>query len=221
MVSPFVAKKELVTFAKRLYDRKLVVGTDGSLSVRLDGDRIMITPSGLSFGSLEAEDPVVVDQNGKHLQGKRPASLHLAMHLAIYNRRPDARSIAHTLPAFATAFSVAGVGLDEEILPSIMVAVGKIGITDHVVATPESAVSELESVIESHSAVVMRNYGLVTIGKSIAEAFDRSEMVEQYAQILHLARQLGNVHGLPSDEFKRLELMRKRMETVWETKGRR
>jgi L-fuculose-phosphate aldolase len=170
---------------------------------------------------MEADDPVTVDQNGKHLQGKRSASQHLPMHLHIYRTRPDVRSIVHILPPYATAFSVAGVGLEEEILPSIMISVGKIGITDHVVATPEASIPALDPLLENHSAIVMRNYGLVTFGKSITEAFDRAEMVEQYAQILHLARQLGNVHGLPSDEFKRLELMRSRMESAWDTKGRR
>lgn len=219
MASPFVAKKELITIAKRLYDRKLVVGTDGSLSVRLDGDRFFATPSGISMANLEADDPALVDQNGKQLQGKRVVTHQFAAHGLLYRHRPDIKAIAMTLPAYTTAFSVAGVRLDDEILPNMHLTVGKIQVSDHVVATVENAVSALEQMMETGAAFLLRNYALVTVGRNLDEAYNRAEMIEQYAQVLHLARQLGGVHTLPSDEYKRLELLRKHLESAWERKG--
>ena len=74
-------KSALADYGRRLYEQGMIAGTDGNLSVRLDDDRIMVTPSGLSKGRLAAEGMVIVDINGKHLQGNLSASAELAMHL--------------------------------------------------------------------------------------------------------------------------------------------
>ena len=62
-------KSALADYGRRLYEQGMIAGTDGNLSVRLDDDRIMVTPSGLPKGRLAPEDIVIVDINGKHLQG--------------------------------------------------------------------------------------------------------------------------------------------------------
>lgn len=208
-------KKQIIDTARWLWEQKLVVGTDGNLSVRLDDDRIMVTPSGLAKGRLSPDDLVLVDQNGKHLQGKNKASSELAMHLAVYRERPEITACVHSHAPFATAFAVAGVQLAEDVLPEVVVGIGGIPLTDYAPPGTDAVPKVLEPLLEHNNAFLLRNHGLLTIGRSLEEAYNRHETVEHYARIVHLARQLGNVESIPSEDFQRLAKMRQKLDEAW------
>lgn len=208
-------KKALVDIGQRLYAREFVSGTDGNFSVKLDDDRILITPAGVAKGRLAPNDLVLVDQNGKQLQGKNKPSSEMAMHLIVYRNRPDIRACVHAHPPHATAFAVAGVHLAEDILPEVVVAVGGIPLTDYAPPGTDAVPKSIERYLESNNAFLLRNHGLLTIGRSLDEAYHRHEVVEHYARIVLLARQLGNVEAIPSDDFARLEKMRRALDDAW------
>lgn len=205
----------MVEAGTRLYDRGLLAGTDGNISVRLDDDRIMITPAGLAKGRMLADDMVVVDINGKHLQGRHSASSESAMHLFVYRNRPEVKACVHAHPPCATAFAVAGIALAEDILPEVVLFIGGVPLTDYAPPGTEAVPRSLEPHIESNNAFLLRNHGLLTIGRTLDEAYNRHEMVEHFAKIVTLARQLGNVDSIPSEDFVRLEKMRARLEDAW------
>ncbi|MEK7775021.1 MAG: class II aldolase/adducin family protein, partial [Candidatus Zixiibacteriota bacterium] len=92
MPSPFTVKAEIVEVGRRLHQNGMIAGTDGNISVRLDDNRIMITPSGVSKGHMKADDMVIVDVNGRHLQWKGRGSSEMAMHLFVYRNRPEIRA---------------------------------------------------------------------------------------------------------------------------------
>lgn len=215
MGSPFIVRKQIVEAGERLYRRGLVAGTDGNISVRLDDDRIMITPAGIAKGRMAPDDMVIVDINGKHLQGKNEASSERAMHLFVYRNRPEVKACVHAHPPCATAFAVAGIALAEDILPEVVLFVGGIPLTDYAPPGTDAVPRSLEPHIESNNAFLLRNHGLLTIGQSLDEAYNRHEMVEHFAKIVTLARQLGNVDSIPSEDFARLEKMRSRLEAAW------
>jgi L-fuculose-phosphate aldolase len=215
MASPFIKKSELIEIGRLLYRQKMVAGTDGNISVKLDDDRIMITPSGFPKGSLKPEDLVIVDCNGKHLQGIQKASSETLMHLCIYKNRPEITACVHSHAPYVTAFAVAGIHLAEDILPEIVVTIGGIPLTDYAPPGTDAVPKCLEPFIEKNNAFVLRNHGLLTIGRSLNEAFFRHETVEHYARIVHLARQLGNIDSIPSDDFQRLEKMRQKLDETW------
>ncbi len=213
-------KKRLTEIGQRLYRAGMVAGTDGNISVRLDDDRVMITPSGLPKGLLEPDDMVIVDIRGKHLQGKHQPSTELPMHLFVYQNRPDAVACVHAHPPYSTAFAVAGIHLTDDILPEVVLAVGTIPLTDYAPPGTDAVPKSLEPHIEKNNAFLLRNHGLLTIGRSLDEAYNRHETVEHYARIVHLARTLGNVDSIPSDDFKRLERMRHKLDETWNSEKR-
>jgi len=215
MASPFMMKNELVEIGRQLHIQKMIAGTDGNISVKLDDDRILITPSGLPKGNLKPEDLVIVDSNGKHLQGIQKASSEYLMHLCVYKNRPEIKACVHSHPPYVTAFAVAGIHLADDILPEIVVSIGGIPLTDYAPPGTDAVPKSLEPHIETNNAFVLRNHGLLTIGRSLNEAFFRHETVEHYARIVHLARQLGNIDSIPSDDFKRLEKMRQKLDETW------
>lgn len=217
MISPFSMKNEIVQIGKRLAVTGMIAGTDGNISVRLDDDRIMMTPSGLAKGRLQPDDMVIVDLSGRKLQGAGNASTEIAMHLFVYQQRAEIKACVHAHPPYTTAFAVAGKNLGENILPGVVVSIGGIPLTDYAPPGTDAVPKALEPYIEKHNAFLLRNHGLLTIGRSLEEAYNRHEAVEHFAKILHLAYQLGNVNSIPSDDFKRLETIRKRLDATWGT----
>jgi len=216
MLSPFILRKEIVDIGRRLSERGLVAGTDGNISVRLDSDRVLITPGGLPKGELSPDDIVVIDINGKKLQGRLEASSEMLMHLFVYKNRPEVTACVHAHPPYTTAFAVTGIDLADDILPEVVVFVGTIPLTDYAPPGTEAVPRVLEPHIEKQNAFVLRNHGLLTIGRTLEEAYHRHETVEHYARIVHLARQLGNLNRLPSEDYERLEKIRRKLDDAWD-----
>ncbi|MDZ4723893.1 MAG: class II aldolase/adducin family protein [candidate division Zixibacteria bacterium] len=215
MPSPFFVKNQLVSIGKRLAESGLIAGTDGNMSMKLDDDRIMITPKGFSKGHLSPDDLVIVDTNGKKIQGSHDPSSEIAMHLFVYKNRPEVQACVHSHPPYATAFAVAGIPLEIDILPEVVLFVGEIPLTDYAPPGTDAVPKSLEPFIESCSAFLLRNHGLLTIGRTLDEAMQRHETVEHYAKILHHARMLGNLNCIPPNDFARLENIRKKLDDVW------
>ena len=212
-------RKTLAETGKRLYDRGLLAGTDGNISVRLDDDRILVTPSGLPKGRLTPDSMVIVDVNGKHLQGNLKASSELPMHLKVYSQRPEIKACVHSHAPYSTAFAVAGIPLGHDILPEIVLSVGTVPLTDYAPPGTDAVPKALDPHLEENNAFLLRNHGLLTIGRDLDEAYNRHEVVEHLARIVMLARQLGNVEAIPSDDFKRLETIRRKLDDVWNGKS--
>jgi len=214
-----VIRKEMAEIGRRLYERGMLAGSDGNISVRLDEDRVMITPSGLAKGRMTPDDLVIVNFAGKLLQGKGKPSSEMAMHLAVYREREDIQACVHSHAPHATSFAVAGIPLGEDILPEVVLFVGKIPLTDYAPPGTDAVPKSLEPHLENSNAFLLRNHGLLTIGRSLEEAYNRHETVEHYAHIVALARRLGNVDTIPSEDFQRLEKMRARLDKFWDQKS--
>src|SRR4051812_20538539 len=92
------AAAAIVRVCRRLYERGLIAGPDGNVSVRLPDGTILATPGGMSKVDVEARDLVLVDAGGKVLAGDRAPSSELRMHLRVYQRRPDIQAVVHAHP---------------------------------------------------------------------------------------------------------------------------
>jgi L-fuculose-phosphate aldolase len=220
MGSPFTMKKRLVEAAASLHSQGLAPGSAGNLSVRLDDDRILITPTGLSLGGLDPAGLVIVDLRGKHLQGTLSASSELAMHLSVYQMRPDVTGVVHAHPTYATAFAVAGMELASDVLPEAVVSVGDIPLTDYAAPGTDEVPKSIAPFIENHQAVLLRNHGLLTVGRTLVEACHRHETVEHLARVSWLARQLGKMDRIPTEDFERLQNIRDKVDRAWKQNQR-
>lgn len=200
------ARRDLVEFGRRAYRAGLVPGLSGNLSIRVAPDEIWVTPSGVNKGFLEENDLIAIDEEGNLLytEGNHLPTSETPMHIAIYRVRPDIGAICHTHAPYATAFAVAGLDLSEPILPEVIIRMGKVPLIPY--ATPETkdlgrVVSE---VMTTHQAGLLASHGVITVGRTLAEAYARMEIVESLARIVAIARSLGNVNVLPPDEVARL-----------------
>ncbi|MEW5993370.1 MAG: class II aldolase/adducin family protein [Candidatus Zixiibacteriota bacterium] len=208
------ARQALVEVGRRLYETGMIVAAEGNLSLRLDAGRILVTPSGISKGRMGPDDLVVVDAQGKHLQGRLRATSELLMHLSVYERRPEIAACVHSHAPYATAFAAVGEPLPEHVLPEMVQFVGGIPLTEYAPPGTAAVPQSLEPYLADHDAFLLRNHGLLTVGTTLDDAYSRHERVEHYARIIWLARQLGTPAPLAAAEVDRLNQLRRKQQWV-------
>jgi L-fuculose-phosphate aldolase len=203
-------RHRICTIGRKMYARALVVAAEGNLSVRLDAERIIVTPSGACKGDLEPDDLLVTDLNGNVLSGNRNPSSEIRMHLLYYRSRPDVRAICHAHPPTATGFAAAGRALEEAVLPEVIVCLGKIPLAPYGTPGTWELSAGLEPLVHNHDAILLENHGVVTCGPDLITAYQRMEMVEQFARVMLTAEALGGPHLLPRLEVQKLIAARPR-----------
>jgi L-fuculose-phosphate aldolase len=206
--------EKLIEVGQLLYRSGMLAGTDGNLSARINPESILITKSGVAKGRLKKGDFVTLDLNGKVLDSDTKPSSESGMHLTVYKERPDVWACVHAHPPFSTSFAVAGIKLERNVLPEVAVFVGEIPLVEYATPGVGAISGTIKPYVKEHNAFLLCNHGLLTIGKSIDEAFHRHETVEHYARIMFLALRLGHVNTIPSEELKRLDEIRRKKELL-------
>jgi L-fuculose-phosphate aldolase len=169
----------------------LIAGRDGNLSVRLGPDRVLVTPSGLIKSTLTAGDMVEVGLAGRKRRGRRNPTSELDLHLRILSRRPDVGAVVHAHAPAATGFAVAGEEIPANVLPELILMVGRVPIVPYGRAgTPELG-DRVEPYLAEHDALLLANHGAVTMGKTLDQAWIRMETLEHVARIIMAARAIG------------------------------
>jgi len=200
----------IVEFGRLLHGNGFVAATDGNLSVRLDENHVVVTPTGLCKGRMRPSDLVVVDMEGRRLEGKRTVSSEIAMHLLIYRLRPDVHGIVHAHPPTATGFAASGLGLSSPLVCEVVVGLGTIPLARYgTPGTPELS-DALEPLIPNHDAILMANHGVVTFGSSLEAAYMKMETVEHFAKIALVTHMLGRAQPLGEKEVEKLNEVRHR-----------
>lgn len=201
---------EIVAFGELLHANGLVAATDGNLSVRLDEERILLTPTGICKGRMRPSDLVIVDMDGQRLSGTRRVSSELGMHLLIYRLRPDVQGIVHAHPPTATGFAASGLGLSSPLVCEVVVGLGSIPLARYGTPGTPELTDALEPLIPGHDAILMANHGVVTFGSSLETAFMRMETVEHFAKIALVTHMLGQAQPLGEKEVEKLHEVRLR-----------
>jgi L-fuculose-phosphate aldolase len=196
-------RREIVAVGRRLYERGLIGGSEGNVSARLPGGRVLATPAGASKGFLSPDALVVTDLAGHTLGGGR-ASSELRMHLRIYNLREDVAAVVHAHPPTATGFAIAGRPLDECVVPEVIATLGQVPIVPYGTPSTEELPDRMAPWVATHDALLLANHGAVTYGPTLARAIDRMESIEQAARSLLVAHLLGRVNRLSREEVDRL-----------------
>ena len=201
-------REEIVRYGRTLHEKGFVSAMDGNLSVRLKQDRILVTPTGLSKGSMRPADLVIVDLEGKQVAGRRHVTSEIGMHLMIYRTRADVKAIVHAHPPTATGFAAAGIALTEPLVCEVVMGLGCIPLARY--GTPGTAelAQSLEPYVPKYDAILMSNHGVVAYGDTLEHAYMKMETVEHFAQISLVTHMLGRQQPLQEREIEKLLLAR-------------
>jgi L-fuculose-phosphate aldolase len=194
-------RRRVVEYGRRMVESGLTAGAGGNLSVRDPASGLVaLSPSGMAYAEVEPEDVVLLDLEGRVVEGHRAPSSELAFHLALYRARPDAGAVVHTHSVYATTLACLGWEL-----PAVHYLVGyagtKVPLAPYATyGTEELARAVVETLGDDH-AVLLANHGLVAVGPTMARAFTTAEMVELVARIYLQAKGVGEPVVLNDDQM--------------------
>jgi L-ribulose-5-phosphate 4-epimerase len=191
-------KKEVYKAHMNLWKNRLVMWTSGNVSARdPKTNLVVIKPSGVPYDKLSPDNLVVVDINGKVIDGNLKPSVDMTTHLYIYRHMPDVISVIHTHSTYASAFSAIG-----KPIPVCLTAMADffgcdIPVGELVLIGGEEIGKEIVNKIGNSKAIIMKNHGPFTIGTSVNEALKAAIYLEEGAKTLIMAKILGEPQPIP------------------------
>ncbi len=215
-------QRETITgVCRSLVESGLVSGSSGNVSLRMRNtpeDLVLITARGANLDDLGPHGLSVIDLYGEPVDEDLPPSSESALHLGIYQGRPDVGCVVHSHPIYSTVAAVAG----REIPPLIDEVVIKIGgpipLAEYGFPGSEELAEKALNAMGEGMAVLLRHHGLITVGRTPAEALENTLLVERLAQIFLYTSLLGAAIPLPEDTVE-LEKELYRMKKAAESPG--
>lgn len=184
--------KELLAAGRRMANAGMTVGTWGNISLRIDEETFMITPSGMNYDTLKEEDLVVMNMNDEIVSGNRKPSIEHTMHRKLYEARPDVNAVIHTHAIFSTAFAIAKADIPAASEELVQIVGEGVKCAKYALpGTPELAEYVAEA-LGSNNAALLVNHGAVSVGKSMDHAFAIANVLEKTAQTVIYAKIIGS-----------------------------
>ncbi len=199
------ARREILSICHELHERGWVGNHDGNLSLRLAGERFLLTPTALSKRVIQLTDLIVVDRSGRVLQGGRRPFSEFRMHQAVYEQRADAKAVVHAHPPSATGLSVAGHEVQTQMIAEAVVSLGdRVPLLPYFFPNSADMLAGIRDLAESYDVITMANHGVLGWGDDLEQAFLRVELVEHLARIQIQAIAAGGVNTIREADVKRL-----------------
>lgn len=178
-------RQEILDYCLLSMQYGLNFNTQGNISVILrDEQKIIITPTDIGYEKMTVDDMVVVDLDGRFLEGAHPASSEVDVHAAVYRRRPDVTAIVHTEPIYTNVFGVLGRPIDGVLINMVLYTKGAVPIMPFAPSNSAEFGDAMCDVMGETNAVVWANHGLLTVADNLRDAFKTSVAVESAAKVL-------------------------------------
>ena len=195
-------RDELALTLKRIYDYKMTTTSGGNLSIIDENGDIWITPARVDKGELSPKDIVCVRKDGT-VDGLHPPSSEFPFHKAVYDARPDIRSVVHAHPMALVAFSCAHKIPETKAFPTAWNSSGKVAFAPYGVPGSEDLGSKIaEEFKKGYDSVILENHGVCCGGENLQDAFQRFESLEVCAKALIKASMIGDPQFLSEEQLQ-------------------
>jgi L-fuculose-phosphate aldolase len=199
LVDEAAAREAILDVGRRLWERGYVSANDGNVSVRLDAERVLCTPTLISKGRMRASELAVVRlSDGAVLDagdGPGPSS-ELPLHLGAYRARADLGAVVHAHPLHATAFAIRGEALTARLMPESVVALPRVPLAPYATPSTDAVPASILPFVHTDRACLLEQHGAISWDADLESAYLTMERLEYTAQILLTLRQLGPVREL-------------------------
>jgi L-ribulose-5-phosphate 4-epimerase len=198
-------KEELLQLHLELPKNNLVMWTGGNVSARdVKTGLVVIKPSGIRYEDLRPEHMVVMDMDGKVVEGSFKPSSDFHSHIYIYKHRPDVGGVVHTHSRYATAFAAIG-----KAIPCVLTGMadefgGPIPCGGFALIGDEAIGKIVVESIGKSPAVLLKNHGVFTIGKNATAAVKAAVMTEDVAATVWMALQIGAPDVISQEDVDKL-----------------
>ena len=195
-------KEEIVKICKKLLSEGHVIGSAGNVSMRIkkgDEEFVLITPSNVIYKDMEPKDILIIDLEGKVIEGERNPSVEKHLHLGIYKDREDVNAIIHSHGMYSTILSTLNLSLPpimEELVPYLG---GEVLCSDYGEAGSEELADNVKASLEDRSAVILANHGSLCCGSHLEGAYTVLQYLERGSKTYYLAKLIKEPNLLPED----------------------
>lgn len=200
-------REAIVDVGQRMWQRELVAANDGNVSVRLDAERLLCTPTGVSKGRMRPSDLAIVHADGTLLDagtGRGPSS-EFRMHLRAYEVGGDAvGAVVHAHPPFATTFAIRGEAITSTMLAETVVFMPEVPLAPYAMPSTDEVPDSIAPFITDYFACLLEHHGALTWGPDLEEAYLSMERLEYLAKMVHLMRLSGGEREIPPAQIARL-----------------
>ena len=197
-------REDIVRIGQLVFQKGWVAANDGNITVRMDAERILATPTGVCKGMMHVDDLIIVDMKGNKIAGRAERTSEIAMHLTVYEMRPDIKAVVHAHPPVATGFATAGKPLNLALLPEVVIGLGCVPLVAYGLPGTAALTEPMLPLIPKYDALLMANHGAVCYGEDVYKAYFRMETMEHFARIQLVAELLGGPQVLPRTEVDKL-----------------
>lgn len=197
-------REDICQIGRLVFEKGWVAANDGNITIRLDQERILATPTGVCKGMMKPDDLIIVDMKGNKIAGRLERTSEIAMHLTVYGLRPDIKSVVHAHPPVSTGFATAGKPLNLALLPEVVIGLGCVPLAAYGLPGTPALTDPMLPYIPKYDALMMANHGAVCYGEDVFKAYFRMETVEHFARIQLVAELLGGPTVLPREEVNKL-----------------
>lgn len=172
--------QEIVDYGVKMLKAGFVTGTGGNISVRVPGDdAYLISPSGIPYEEITADDVVLIDFDGKIIAGKRRPSVEQNMHRLILKNRPEFNAVIHTHSCYAAAYSSLHRPLPVFLDVMHCVFGGAVPCSEYARIGTMDLAKNVESAMKGTSVVLIANHGCIGAGKDLEAAYGNVELLEE------------------------------------------
>jgi len=196
--------REVARFMRRLYKKELTTTSGGNISVRLQGERIAITPSATDKGRMKWKEVGIMTVTGRNLTPHLKPSIEAEMHLSIY-RRTSAMAIIHAHPVFATSFTAMDSEINTALIAESVAIIGKPVFVPYALMGTLDLADKVAGNIGKSDILLLENHGVLSVGKSLLEAFDKIEVLENAARMTVITEIMGSAKSLTAERIDEIE----------------
>lgn len=197
-------RESISNYGREMVEQGLTKGTGGNISARVEGDHMAISPSGVAYADITANDIPVLNPAEETVIGSLKPSAEHSMHMQVYRERNDVGGVVHNHSPYASTFA----SISEPIKAShylIAFAGNEVPIAEYeTYGTEELGTVAVETLGDEYNACLLENHGVLAVGDDVATAFEIALMVEYCAQIHYQARTIGKPTILPDEEVENL-----------------
>ncbi|HYA15289.1 MAG TPA: class II aldolase/adducin family protein [Syntrophales bacterium] len=207
-------RKDLFRVVLNLYQKDFIQLNSGNVSVFASADHLVITPAGIPYDDMTAEDLVIIDLNGVVIEGDHKPSSETPMHITLYKNIPAVKAIVHTHSPFALAFATVGKSIPVITTEGLAVR-GPVPVADYACPGTEAqgwaAIKAMKGP-PSVTGTLLKNHGVLATGATLSHAYSTACRIEMAAKVYHLALQIGTPSTLTDkqiEEIRNLYLTKK------------
>lgn len=190
--------EQLDKYAKELVTSGLVVGAGGNLSMR-EGEYMYISPSGYDLKEIQLDEWVKVHITSGEVYGTIKPSSELLMHLACFRENAEIQAVLHAHPTYSVGVSSTGKEIPA-LFPDFPAMVKEVAYIEYIIPTTELLANEVAKYAENTQVMILRNHGVITLGKTMKEAYFFMQLTEESAKVFAISQLFGGARQLTNEE---------------------